>query len=140
MTVPRFGMQRAAHTLVRHAARVAPPERAEWFEAMTNEMSHLPQGTCATRWAFGCVFVSYTERMRAMTRSTPTLSRWILALEMMACFVPLTFLFSAVVLSATGGTMSVREGLLFGSITMAGPLGLGVAIAAMLLKPRPVNS
>jgi hypothetical protein len=139
LTVVHFLTNRMALSLARHAAKVAPPHRAEWFEAMINEINHLPRGASGARWAFGCVFVSYTERIAAMARSTTSFSRWILSLEMMICFVPLTFLLLAIVLRTTRGAMSVRDGLFFCSIAVVGPMGLAAAFSVLFLKRRSLN-
>ena len=69
MTALRLITRRVAYRVAQHAARISPPERADWCQAMTHEMDHLPREASVLKWALGCVYVSYTERVRAMTRS-----------------------------------------------------------------------
>jgi hypothetical protein len=45
-----------ARGLLKHAVAASPKERADW--------------------ALGCIFVSYAERMRAMSRPLESLPRW----------------------------------------------------------------
>src|ERR1700733_2220879 len=122
--------RRVARSLATHGARVAPTERAEWCKAMINEMDYLPRPASAIGWALGCIFVGYAERIRSMTRSTLAVSPWILALEMIVCFAPLTFLFFAVVAAAARGAMTLQAYLLYGSVALVGPLGLAVGIGS----------
>jgi hypothetical protein len=101
---------------------------------MINEMEHMPQEAPAIRWALGCILVSYMERIRAMTGSTISVSRGILALETIICFVPVTWLFVAVVLATAHGPLLLRDGLLYCSVTLAGPVGLAVAWNTIVFK------
>jgi hypothetical protein len=131
--------RQVARTLARHGARVAPTERAEWCKAMINEMDYLPRPASAIGWALGCIVVGYAERIRSMTRSIVAVSPWILALELMVCFAPLTFLFFAVVAAAARGAMTWQAGLLYASVALVGPLGLAVAFGRVVFKRRPLG-
>jgi hypothetical protein len=123
---------RIARALVVHAARVAAPEHAEWIAAIAHELEHLPRGEAALSWALGCVFVSYTGRVRVMIRSSADWPRWLKLLEMLLCLGPATayFLFVSVstvqgyTLLPSQGYTQVQEGLIFGSATLIGPVGL----------------
>jgi nitrate reductase gamma subunit len=119
-----------ARSLARHAALVAPHSRAEWTTAMLSELEHLPAGASPTRWAVGCVVVAYAERMRVMTRLLPV-SRWILTIEMVLCFLPPSWLFAATVFSAAQGLMPWQLALLYSSVALVGPLGLLTALGAI---------
>jgi hypothetical protein len=81
---------RVAWGLAAHAARILPPERREWSQAMIAEVDHLPSAGAAMRWAIGCVFAGYIERTRSMIGTAGHVSRWVLSLEMLLCFAPLT--------------------------------------------------
>lgn len=117
-----------AALLVRHAARVAPPDRKEWAHAMINELDHVPRGASVLRWALGCALVSYLERLNVMTRSLTNLPRWLLSLEMAVCLVPVTWLFVAVLTTTVRGRLPLEYGILSGSATLLGPVCLAVAM------------
>lgn len=90
MTDRRSLAWRVALSLTAHAARILPPERREWSQAMIAEVDHSPNAGAAMRWAMGCIFAGYMERVRSMSRRIGQLSRWVLSLEMLLCFAPLT--------------------------------------------------
>jgi uncharacterized protein with von Willebrand factor type A (vWA) domain len=71
---------RIARALVGHAARVASSDQADWIAAMAHELEHLPRSESALRWALGCVFVSYTGKLRVMIRTSADWPRWLLLL------------------------------------------------------------
>jgi hypothetical protein len=128
MTSGQANARKVAVLLIKHAAWVSPPDRKEWSQAMINELDHVPRGASALWWALGCTFASYLERMRIMTRSLTNLPRWLLALEMAVCLVPLTLLFIAVLAMTARSVMPLEYGILSGSATLLGPLGLAVAL------------
>jgi hypothetical protein len=125
---------RVARGLVKHAAMASPKERADWAQAMINELDYLPPDLSAVGWALGCILVSYSERMRAMIRSFESLPRWVLALEMLVCFLPLTLLFSSVILTGLHGGFTLQTCLLYCSGAVLGPLGLVAALRSIFFK------
>ena len=131
MSTGEGGVRKLAVWLVKHAARVSPADRREWFEAMINELEHIPRGASALRWALGCAVVSYVGRMQIMTRSFTSLPRWLVCVEMAVCLVPLTLLFVAVLGSTARGVMRLEDGMLYGSATVLGPVGLAVALRVL---------
>jgi len=104
---------------------------------MISEVDHLPSAGAAIRWAMGCIITGYIERIR-MSRSLRHLSRWVLSLEMLLCFVPVTWLFAAVISSSIRAMPSLPTALLFVSATLVGPLGLVIA-AKILVFGRTVS-
>jgi hypothetical protein len=106
---------------------------------MANEMNHLPPHTSQLAWALNCVAVSYTERVRIMSRSVLSLSRWVLALEMLVCFLPLTLLCFAIVTTAFYGFYTPLNAVLLCSATAVGPFGLLVTLRHGILG-RAVKS
>ena len=126
-----------ARLLVKHAVWVAPPDRKDWSAAMANELEYTPPGRSALQWALACAWVSYRERIQIMTRSLTNLPRWLLTAEMAICLVPLTFLFIAVLTSVVSGRMPVGDGLLYGSVALAGPAGLVVALLTLFFRKNP---
>lgn len=127
--------RRVARGLVKHAAMVSPVERADWAQAMLNEVDYLSPGMPAVGWALGCLFVCYSERISAMMRSFDSLPRWVLVLEMLVCFLPLTLVFSTVVLAEVHGGFTLQDCLLYCSGSILGPLGLVAAFRAIFPKP-----
>jgi hypothetical protein len=123
---------RIARALVLHAARVAATEHAEWIAAIAHELEHLPRGDAALSWALGCVFVSYTGRMRVVIRDSADWPRWAGLLEMLFCLAPVTVYFLFITVSTVQGYTlfpgqgytQAQEALIFGSATMIGPVGL----------------
>jgi hypothetical protein len=124
---------RIARTLTAHAARIAKPDYAEWTTAMIHEQEHLPPDASALSWALGCVLVSYRGRLCAMTR-LPDLPRWLLLTGLLICLGPACAYFIFVAVSAAQGYLLfalpytvAQEGLIFGSATSIGPIGLAAA-------------
>jgi hypothetical protein len=101
---------------------------------MRNEVHHISGNRAALKWALGCVFASYTERMRTMIASNPRISRWVLVLEMLFCFTPLTWLCLATF--ANLGRMDGKTGIFALTVAAAGPIGLIVAFKVVVLN-RP---
>lgn len=58
---------RLADQLVRHASRIAPPERAEWAQAMQAEVAHITDPAQALAFAGGCAKAAYGQRLRSFT-------------------------------------------------------------------------
>lgn len=131
--------RRVARGLLKHAAMVSPGERAEWAQAMSNELDYLSPDMSAVGWALGCLLVCYSERIRAMVRPFESLPRWVLVLEMLVCFLPLTLLFSAVVQRGLHGGFTPQAALLYGSATILGPLGLAAALRSIFAKSAGMN-
>ena len=139
---PRTDLKtRIARALTAHAARVAEPDHAEWTTAMIHEQEHLPPEASALSWALGCVFVSYRARLRAMTR-LPDLPRWVLLMILLLCLGPPCANFINVIVSTAQGYpifpgsrvlpyTVMQEGLIFGSATLIGPVGLAAALWAL---------
>jgi hypothetical protein len=103
---------------------VSPAERSEWAQAMVNELDYLSPGMSAVGWALGCIFVSYSERIRAMIRPFESLPRSILVLEVLVCFLPLALLFLAVLQTGAHGGFTPQAFLLYCSGAVLGPVGL----------------
>jgi hypothetical protein len=131
--------RRIAHSLVMHAAVVSPGERGEWAQAMINELEYLSPDMSAVGWALGCIFVCYSERIRAMIRPFESLPRWILVLEMLVCFLPLALLFLSVLQTGARGGFYPQSFLLYCSGTVLGPMGLAVGFRSIFFKARRMS-
>ncbi len=139
MTCGVRGLRVVATLLAKHAVWVSPPNRRDWLEGMRHELDHVPRGISALHWAAGCALVGYIERIRFMMRSLATLPRWLLALEMTVCLAPLTLLFIAIVAATARGLTTAEDGLLYGSVSVLGPVGLAVAIRLILSSHHAIG-
>jgi hypothetical protein len=137
MISTRSVIRHLAVRLTSHTEKVLPESRAEWARAMRNEVQHISGNRAALVWALGCVFASYTERMRILLRSNPRISRWVLVLEMLCCFTPLTLLCIAVL--ANLGRMEGKTGILALTVAATGPVGLIVAFKVVVLNRPSLN-
>jgi hypothetical protein len=136
---PRTDLKsRIARALAAHAVRVADSAHAEWAKAMMHEQEHLPPDASALSWAVGCVFVSYRARLRAMTRLPDLLDEALLATSLV-CLAPACWNFIHIAVSTAQGyplfpgvpalPYTLRQaGLIFGSATLIGPIGLAAAL------------
>jgi hypothetical protein len=129
---------RIARALAAHAVRVAEPDDAEWTKAMMHEREHLPPDASVLSWALGCVSVSYRGRLRAIT--FPDLLRWVaLLMLLLLCLGPACWNFIHITVSVAQGyplfpgarafpATSMQAGLIFGSATLVGPIGLAASL------------
>jgi hypothetical protein len=131
---------RVALGLAAHAAKILPPERGEWSNAMVSEVNYLPSAVAAIRWSIGCIFAAYIEKIRTVGRPIGRLSPWVLGLEMLICFVPVTFLFVAVALSSLRGMWPGPTSLLYASVTLIGPIGLFMSVRVILFRQNAGRS
>ena len=69
-----------------------------------------------------------------MIARNPRISRWVLVLEMLVCFTPLTWLCLATF--ANLGRMDGKTGMVALTVAAAGPIGLVVAFKVVVLN-RP---
>lgn len=106
---------------------------------MTQELEHIPQDLAALRWAAGCVWVSYRERMNHMNAISTKLPRWLLSLEMALCLVPMTLMFVNIVAYAARGIMPLADLLRFGTVALIGPLASLLALRVLFFSRRPVS-
>ena len=138
--------RRAATALVRAtAAWLEPTSRGEWGRGMRAELEHVYGDYEALRWACGCALAAITLRRTDMNMGTLRVSRFVLALEMALCFVPITLGWFDVMFGVSGvawldmdsvqryylGTtegVTVLTTILVWAVTgLVGPLGLIVA-------------
>ena len=69
--------------------RLMPPGRAEWLDAMRAESDHL-RGAERTRWAFGSLITALKQRFAPMDTGNYRVSRWVMLVETLGAFGPLT--------------------------------------------------
>lgn len=111
-----------------------PQHRSDWAKALANEVQHVSGDMDALRWATGALLTAFRERIRFMKSGTLHIPRWLLGMEMLVCFVPLTLLGVAVIGAAVKGVMPLPSATLYLSVVAAGPLGLVVAFRKILRR------
>lgn len=67
------------------------------------------------------------------------LPRWLLSMEMLLCFVPLTFFTVVLIVASLNGAMPIQTAVLNLSAAVVGPIGLLVAFRMIVLR-RPTIS
>jgi hypothetical protein len=139
MTEKRTLRRRIALRLATHAATILPGHRRDWARAISSETEHILSDRAALSWVIGCLLASYSERMSVMITMNSQISRVVLGLEMLICFISTTLLFLAVVSTLAIGRMSPADGLLYLSGVAVGPIGLFIAFRMIVLK-RPTLS
>lgn len=125
----------AAVWLVRQARKALPAHRSEWADAMRAELHYISSDYVALRWALGLFLASCLERVRIVNAERPGLPRWLLSLEMLLCFAPLTFFTVVLVVVLLKGIMPTQTALLSLSATAVGPIGLAIAFRMIVLGP-----
>lgn len=143
--------RRAAAALVRAtAAWLERTSRSQWGRAMRAELEHIDGDYEALRWACGCTLAAITLRRTDMDMGTLRVSRFVLALEMALCFVPLTLGWFDIVfgmsgvawldmdmvelyLSTTTGVAVLTTILAWAVLGLVGPLGLVIAARQIAL-------
>ena len=123
-----------AVALLRLASRILPARRREWARDMRGELDSVKSDRVALSWAFGCVLASLQQRVRAMLNSNGGISRPVLILEWLMCFVPLTLLWVAavtIIISRAHASLDFFVAAAFGTL---GPIALIVSLTATASK------
>src|SRR5271154_7376636 len=92
MTVEAFLSPQLSRALRRHALRSCPPPRLELIRAAANELDYVASPTESLIWSIGIVKASYRERLRSMSIASPHISKPVLLLEALICFLPASLL------------------------------------------------
>jgi hypothetical protein len=83
------------------ARRLMPPRREEWFDAMRAE-SHYLDGAESVRWAFGSFITALKQRFAPMDTGSFRVSRWVVLVETLGAFGPLTLVLWEITFGASG--------------------------------------
>ena len=94
-------MSRLVALLLLTAGKIMPRARADWLAAMRAEISYLPP-RAALSWALGCVFAAVKQRFFPMQTGTLRIPRWVMFVEAIGCFGPLTFGWYAIAFGQPG--------------------------------------
>jgi hypothetical protein len=152
MTERRTIARRTAEMLAQAATGwLEPTRRGAWARAMRAELDHIESDYEAVRWALGCALAAVTLRRTDMDMGTLRVSRFVVALEMALCFVPLTFVWVDVVVGNSGvawldpesvrryylgnteGVAALAKMFAGALIGVLGPLGVIVALRYIVL-------
>lgn len=115
-------MNDLASICVRLAARLMGRQASEWSQAMRAELDHV-HANDRLGWAFGCLLAAIKQRFRSMRIGTLQVSRGILLLELVGCFLPMTI--------GWWDTVFGRYGLSQMNLTVVRELG--ISILAMMI-------
>lgn len=154
---PQTNSRRIASALMNCSAQLLPAHRIGWARAMRAEFDHIDNDRRAASWAVGCLLTCIKERTYSMIHGDLKVSRWLLAPEMLLCFVPLSLLWldgidgasgllrlnSAVIhkyfIGVPGGAaflVSMIAGVMLATI---GPIAL-IAAFRMILMRTPITN
>jgi hypothetical protein len=86
---------------LRLAAWLLGNQHQDWARAMRAEFEHVDK-TDRAGWAFGCLIAAIHQRFVSMQTGTLRISRSVLLLEMLLCFLPLTLGWLDVVFGSSG--------------------------------------
>jgi hypothetical protein len=130
-----------ATVLLNLARRLMPRGREDWFDAMRAESDYL-DGAERLRWTFGCVITAIKQRFAPMDTGSFRVSRWVMLVEALGAFGPLTLTFweitfggsglvrmspaivEKVFMSYPGGPYIFSMQIVGGVIGLLGPVGL----------------
>ena len=133
------------------AAWLEQTRRRDWGRAMRAEIEHIEGDWQALRFACGCAWAAITLRSTAMDLGNLRVSRFVLALEMALCFVPLTLGWLDVLFGQSGvawldaaaveryylvntdGVAALAKQLVGAAVGVLGPVGLIVAVRHLVL-------
>jgi hypothetical protein len=144
-------MKAPASLCLRLAQWLLREQHAEWVRAMRAELSYLSNEHERLRWAFGCLVAAIKQRFAPMDTGTFRISRLVMLIETLGCFVPLTIgwldlnfgpsgiirhtpeIIERFYLSAPGGAFIVSM-LLAGAVaSVLGPIGLFLGLRYVLV-------
>lgn len=145
---------------MRLAASLLGKDGSEWLQAMYAELDHVPANERLV-WSLGCVMAALKRRFQSMRTGNLQISRGVLLLELLMCFLPITLGWWDAVFGQSGVlglNQSVIEqhflatpvdriilGMMIGAaiVGLAGPIGLFLtsraAITGAGLKNRPLG-
>lgn len=144
-------MKAPASLCMRLAQWLLREQHAEWVRAMHAELSYLANEHERLRWAFGCLVAAIKQRIAPMDTGTFRISRRVMLIETLGCFVPLTigwldlnFGLSGIIhhtpeiierfyLSAPGGAFIVSMLFAAAVVSILGPIGLFLGLRYVMV-------
>lgn len=77
--------------LFKYALKIMPEDRSDWVQAIKNESEYLSSDFQALIWALACVKTATAERVKIMKTGTLRVSKIVLSVEVLCCFLPVSF-------------------------------------------------
>ena len=116
-----------------------PENRSEWTRAMKNESRYLSNDLQALLWVSGCVKTATIERINTMKSGSLRVSRFVLSIEMLCCFIPVSFIFLVLMMNFIEIQSIRTDGrfITYAALGMIGPIGL--MLGSRLLLRQPYN-
>ena len=144
-------MKAPASLCLRLAQWLLREQHAEWVRAMRAELPYLSNEHERLRWAFGCLVAAIKQRFAPMDTGTFRISRWVMLIETLVCFVPLTIgwldfnfgpsgitqhtpeIIERFYLSVPGGAFIVSMLFAGAVVSVLGPIGLFLGLRYVLV-------
>ena len=123
-----------AVALLNLASRILPAERRDWARDMRSELEFVKSDGGALTWAFGCVLASLHQRAFAMLKLNRGISRPVLVLEWLMCFVPLTLLWAVAVMLIVTESNAPLDLFIVAALGILGPIALIISLMATASK------
>lgn len=126
-------------------------QHAEWGRAMRAELSYFSNEHERLRWAFGCLIASIKQRTVPVDTGTFRISRWVMLIETLGCFVPLTIGWLDLNFGPSGVLRHIPENIASGdgfivsmhfavaAASVLGPIGLFLGLR-YVFSGRAINS
>jgi hypothetical protein len=144
-------MKALAPLFLRLAQWLLRGQHAEWGRAMRAELSYLSNEQQRLHWAFGCLVAAIKQRIAPMDTGTFRISRWVMLIETLACFAPLTIgcldlnfgqsgiirhspeIIERFYLAVPGGAFLVSMLFAGAVVSLLGPIGLFLGLRYVLI-------
>ena len=84
------------------AAWLLRRDHREWALAMRAELPHLADNQERLHWAFGCLAAAIKQRVTPMVNGTLRIARWVMLIETIGLFGPLTLAWFEFTFGASG--------------------------------------
>lgn len=94
-------MSPLASIFMRLATWLLRNQHSDWAHAMRAELEHIDPNE-RTSWSFGCLIAAIKQRIVSMQNGTLRVSRSVLFLELIVCFLPLTLVWLDVAFGSFG--------------------------------------
>lgn len=122
--------------------KIMPENRSVWGQAMKVEIQNQTDDIQALKWALGCLKTSTMERIKTMKTGTLRVSKTVLSLEVVCCFIPVSFVFAQLIyeilnsISHGGGFTNPNTVemliMIFTAFTLIGPIGIILGLRYLL--------
>lgn len=131
-------IQILVNILFKCASKIMPENRSDWIKAMKVETEYLSSDVQALIWALACVKTATTERVKIMKTGTLRVSRFVLSLEVLCCFIPVSIVLTDLIYTAFKLQFSYENEIIFVYTAIVfcliGPVGIILGLKFLLQK------